>query len=137
MHPRRLGAGPLALALMLGTAPAVAQIAGTLFVRPEFALYFPLSTYTVPLTGETKPLYSTVVAGGGIEPRLYGLALARALRPGGLRARRYTSSSALDSWEGDLGLGFQLRASDRIVLRLDAMGGIASITLRRRHAARP
>jgi hypothetical protein len=45
--------------------PAVAQIAGALFVRPEFDLYFPFTTYSAPLTGETKPLYSQMAFGGG------------------------------------------------------------------------
>jgi hypothetical protein len=107
--------------------PAAAQTVGKLYVRPQGELYYPLDSYADPLTGAKVPLYSSIGFGAGSA---LDLALTPWLRPF-IRAQYisipYAGGSALNAAEGDLGLGFILRPTDRLILRLDAMGGLAEL----------
>ncbi len=114
-------------AALLSWMPAVAQTAGVLYVRPQFDFYFPLDTYADPLTGVSKPLYSSM--GFGVGSALdYSLTpwLAPFVR-GQFVSIPYSGGDSLQATEGDLGLGFTLRPTDRLSLRLDAMGGLAQL----------
>jgi tetratricopeptide (TPR) repeat protein len=117
----------LAVALILVYLPAAAQTAGKLFVRPQADAYFPLDTYTDSLTGESAKLYSSI--GFGV-----GSALDFAATPWLVPFARamymnipYAGGNSLGAAEGDLGLGFVMRPTDRLSLRLDAMGGLAEL----------
>jgi tetratricopeptide (TPR) repeat protein len=121
------GAALAALLLLLGALPAVSQTAGKLFVRPFAEALFPLDTYADPVTGDAKKLYSTFGLGFGAY---LDYAAAGWLLPfvrGEYLSLPFAGGGKLAAGEGDLGFGLALRPSDRLGLRLDAMGGMASL----------
>jgi len=119
--PRRRAATLAVAALLLACLPAAAQTAGKLYVRPEGELYFPLDTY------QGSPLYSSIGFGAGSA---LDFSLTSWLEPfvrGQYVSISYAGGSALQSTEGDLGLGLIARPTDRLSIRLDGMGGIAEL----------
>jgi tetratricopeptide (TPR) repeat protein len=101
--------------------PAAAQTAGKLYVRPEGELYFPLDTY------QGSSLYSSVGYGAGSALEF---SLTPWLEPfvrGQYVSIPYAGGAALQSAEGDLGLGLVARPTDRLSFRLDGMGGFAEL----------
>jgi tetratricopeptide (TPR) repeat protein len=124
------GGAALLVALILSSAsPAVAQTAGKLFVRPYADAYFPLDTYTNDVTGETGKLYSTlgVTAGAALDYQMKNW-----LYPFigvGFVNMPFAGGGTLTATEGMLGLGLVYRPMDRLSFRLDAMGGMASLSI--------
>jgi|GEM_PF-564868 len=115
-------------ALALSPAPQSAQTAGALLVRPLAEAYFPQDTYKNAVTGVTSQLYSSLGFGGGA-------ALDYTLKPWLVPFVRfdyfdipYPGGDAMTGSEALLGIGLALRPLDRLGLRLDAMGGVASLS---------
>ena len=128
MKSLRVGAVLLAALLVFAPMSATAQTTGKLFVRPYADAYFPLDTYTNGVTGETGKLYSTlgIAAGAALD-----YSLTSWLYPffsGGYLNMPYAGGNSMTAGEAQLGLGLILRPFDRLGLRLDAMGGMASVT---------
>ena len=114
---------------LLGCLFAAAQTAGSFFVRPLGEVFFPLDTYTDTLTGESKPLYSSVGFGAGSALDVVAFPWLMPFVRAQYLYAPYPGGAALGAAEGDLGLGLVVRPTDRLSLRLDAMGGIAEIFL--------
>ena len=118
----------LASLLACASLPAPAQSAGKLFVRPLFEAYSPLDTYTNDVTGQTSKLYSSlgVSAGAALDYSLKEW-LYPFLRVDYLNMP-YSGGSSLSGSEAQLGLGLVYHPFDRVSIRLDAMGGMASLS---------
>ena len=125
MIPLRPRTALAAVLLVLLALQAAAQ--GRLFVRPQGELLFPLDSYTNSLNGEKEPLYSTLSLGAGSALDCAVLPWLRPFVRGEYVYAPYEGGAALGAAEGDLGLGLVLRPTDRLSLRIDAMGGLASL----------
>ncbi len=126
MSARKLAA--LAAVLLLACLPAVAQLAGKLYARPQAELLFPFDTYVNATSQASEALYSTVSFGIGSTLDFAVLPwLLPFVRGQYVDAPYASGGSALQAAEGDLGVGAIWRPTDRLSLRLDAMGGLAQL----------
>jgi hypothetical protein len=118
----------IAAAIVLSCLPAAAQTAGRFYVRPQLDFYFPLDTYVNPTTGATEKLYSGFGYGGGAALDFAATSWLVPFVRGEYVSIGYAGGSSLTSTEGDLGLGFVVHPTDRLSVRLDAMGGLAELS---------
>ncbi len=128
MRKTTVAQGVLLLTMLL-LAPALgAQADSQWFVRPLAEVMFPLNSYADPVSGETKPLYSTGYGVGAlVDYRLFRW-LSPFLR-GEYGVVPYLGDSSLQFVEADAGVGFTQVLADQFAVRLDLMAGLSQLTL--------